>query len=170
MRAFSFSQFFHKTFRCRVQSWQAIFLKNAIAFRDLYAHVEHALRRNDYTRKDRKRAGIDWIQFAKDMGESFFDYVRTSQKAETLVSEPPRVFHRGRGMQPKTQTPIADIIQLFLRGGCQVRNNIEHGEKYIDGGGVRDNALVSEAPWFLEQAIKRHPHTNKIFPTLQLTQ
>jgi hypothetical protein len=130
--------------------------QDAAAFMELFARLEHLLRRNGYTKKDHSRAVIDWKQFAREFDETFFKHVKRSGKAATLLREPPRIYYRGWGMQPEVQEPIRGIADLFLRGVCQVRNNIVHGEKYIDLATPRDDALVREAHWVLEQAITQH--------------
>lgn len=130
---------------------------HALAFRDLFAKVEHTLRRGGYMRADRKKAEVDWRRFARDLGDPFFSSVRDSGKATTLIEEPPRAYHREGGWQPQNQTPIGDVIDLLMRGVCQVRHNIEHGEKYVMPEGDRADTLVAEARWVLEQAIDTHP-------------
>ena len=56
------------------------------------------------------------------------------------MREPPRVYHRDRGMLPVVQKPITGVVLLFMRGVCQVRHNIVHGEKYVERGMPRDDA------------------------------
>ena len=136
---------------------------HALAFQNLCARVEHALRRNEYCILNRKKALIDWRKFANDLGDEFFDHVRKSQAARTLTNEPPRAYHRKIGWWPPNQTPIRDVVELFERGVCQVRNNIVHGEKYIDPERPRSDILVNEAHWVLQQAILRHPEAKRIF-------
>jgi len=136
--------------------------EHADAFMGLIARVEHFLTRNGYARANRPRAEIDWVRFADELGEHFFHAVRDSQRATTLIAEPPRVHLRGQGFQPEVQEPVRNVIELFQRGVCQVRNNIAHGEKYVVEGSARDDALVKEAHWVLEQAIARHPRVKVI--------
>jgi hypothetical protein len=131
--------------------------RHATDFAALFARVEHTLRRNGYARKDRSRSVVDWALFAKELGQTFFDTIRTGRKAKTLIGEPPRIYHRDKGFLPEVQIPIADVVELFLRGVCQVRNNIVHGEKYVEDGSKRDDDLVQGANFVLEQAINRHP-------------
>src|SRR6185312_8800419 len=104
--------------------------EHAIAFTQLFARVEHTLRRKGYSKKNMDRATVNWSKFAEELGEAFFEYVRASQQAATLISEPPRIYYRELGMQPDIQEPITAVVPLFVRGVCQVRNNIVHGEKY----------------------------------------
>ena len=137
--------------------------EHALAFQNLYMRVEHVLRRNEYCLPNRKKALIDWQKFAHDLGDQFFDYVRESQAASTLINKPPRAYYRQDGWPLQDQTPIQNVVGLFERGVCQVRNNIVHGEKYIEPEHERSDILVIEAHWVLEQAILRHPEAKKIF-------
>jgi hypothetical protein len=143
---------------------------HALAFRDLFAQVEHVLRRNGYSRTDRAKAEIDWQKFAQDLGDPFFGYVLESEAAGTLIGEPPRAYYLEGGWKPRNQEPIRNVVELFLRGVCQVRNNIEHGKKFIAEEGPRSDALVNEAHWVLEQAALRHAETKSIFAKLRRSQ
>jgi hypothetical protein len=142
--------------------------EHAASFMGLFARLENVLRRNGYVKKSRPRAEIDWVQFAKELDEAFFNDVHHAQEAATLISEPPRIYYRDRGMQPKVQEPIRDVVDLFLRGVCQVRNNIVHGEKYVDLATPRDDALVKGAHWVLEQAIARHRKAKEYLATQEV--
>ncbi len=126
-------------------------------FLALFARAERALSHNGYARRDRGRAVANWRKFAKELSDEFFAHVRKSNRVTTLLIEPPRVYYRGRGFLPTVQKPITDVEQLFARGVCQVRHNIVHGEKYVEFATPRDDALVTEANWVLEEAIARHP-------------
>jgi hypothetical protein len=137
--------------------------EHAVAYRDLFAHVEHRLRRAGFLRKNHKRAVVDWRKFACDLGAPFFEYVRGAVEADTLIREPPRVLDQAMVWQPAEQKPITDVVELFERGVCQVRNNIVHGEKYMDVGTPRDDALVKGANWVLERAMGWHPEGRRIF-------
>jgi hypothetical protein len=139
--------------------------EHAVSFRDLFAQVEHRLRRAGYLR-NHKRAIVDWRKFAAELGPSFFEHVQASVEAETLIREPPRVLDQGMVWQPPEQKPIVNVLELFERGVCQVRNNIVHGEKYMDVATPRDDALVKGANWVLERAIEMHPKGKEIFPAL----
>lgn len=63
--------------------------KSAIEFFQLYARVEGALKQNDHVKKGRKLAEADWTSFAKSLGPNFFLRVQDTQRAETLIAEPP---------------------------------------------------------------------------------
>ena len=141
--------------------------EHVIRFRERFAHVENLLRRAGYVQqRQRSRAFVDWVKFANELGADFFLYVRASQQATTLLNEPPRVLDAQLIWQPPNQTPIADVAGLFQKGVCQVRNNIVHGEKFVDSHDRRDDELVSQAAWVLERAIVRHPNAATIFARL----
>jgi hypothetical protein len=112
--------------------------EHAAAFMASFVRLEHALRRNGYARADRERAVVSWRKFAQELGEGFFVYVHHSGSAATLIAEPPRVYHRDRGFLPLVREPITGVVQLFTRGVCQVRNNIVHGDKYVEAANVND--------------------------------
>ena len=139
----------------------------AVEFRDLYARVEYVLRRSRYSRKDRKKAEVNWAKFAMEMDEPFFLYVREQKRADTLIKEPPRAYYRNEGWQPVQQQPIADVEELFVLGVCQVRHNIFHGEKFMMEEGQRSYNLVNEAHWVLAEAIKKHRDSAKLFGAFQ---
>lgn len=103
---------------------------------------------------------VDWQAFAHDLGENFFADVQKSGRATILIQEPPRVYQGEAGWQPAQPAPIENVTELFIRGVCQVRHNIVHREKYVLPEGERSDALVSEAIWVLDQAIKAHPEAS----------
>jgi hypothetical protein len=134
---------------------------HATALTNLFAEVEYALRRNGYVRRDQPKAFIDWALFARELGEEFFSEVRDSGRAVELVREPPRAYYRDIGLHPEMPDPIGGIVDLFVRGVCQVRNNIEHGEKFVESATPRDHALTREALWVLKKAIAEHPRARE---------
>jgi hypothetical protein len=133
--------------------------EHAVAFVDQFRRLEHVLRRSDCVRTDQPKAVIDWRRFARELGPNFFAMVIKSGAAEVLIREPPRIYCREGGMAPENPAPITDVEQLIVRGMCQVRNNILHGEKYVERGSKRDDDLVMQALWVLQRAIDWHPAT-----------
>ena len=65
----------------------------------------------------------------------------------------------GLRWEPEKPAAIENVRDLFLRGVCQVRNNLEHGAKFMgaDGERQRSTSLVSETGWVLAEAAKRLP-------------
>jgi len=85
------------------------------------------------------------------------EHTRVTQRAETLIAEPPRRrMTLGLKWSPDQPPPIKTTEELFQRGICQVRHNLAHGEKFnLTGEGWdRDVALVTQSLWVLERAIE----------------
>lgn len=137
----------------------AIPLPEADALVQRYRRFEHALKRAGFVNPNDRRASANWGEFAKALGEDFFVEVRDSGEAPTLIAEPPRILMRETmTFEPPEPEPITDVVDLFRRGICMVRNNHLHGEKFINEPGLgRDAALVREALAVLERASGRHP-------------
>lgn len=130
----------------------------AVRFIQLFASVEGELKQRGDTKRGRRLAEADWRSFSNLLGADFFEFVRSSLKAQTLISEPPRRrMNEGLKWMPEHPAPIENVEDLFVRGVCAVRNNLAHGEKFrITGlGWGRDAALVNEALWTLAEAIER---------------
>jgi hypothetical protein len=128
-------------------------------FATLFGSMERALKRSNYLR-DRAAAEADWNKFARDLGPDFFEHVKRSRLAETLLSEPPRkLVKEGLKWEPEIAKPLANVTELFEQGVCRVRNNFLHGEKFVGGSGnwERDATLVYEALMVLREARDRIP-------------
>lgn len=131
----------------------------ADALVERYRRFEHALKRAGFVDPNDKRASANWSEFARAPGEDFFVEARDSGEAPTLIAEPPRILMRETmTFEPTEPEPIKDVVDLFRRGVCMVRNNHLHGEKFISEPGLgRDVALVQAALAVLERASGRHP-------------
>lgn len=136
---------------------------HAQAFRDQFTRVESALRKAGFVDPKRKRSMVAWELFAEKLGVAFFDKVRDVGKAATLIGEPPRAFFREDGWKETGPQPLVTVKELFERGVCQVRNNIEHGLKYIDPEAERSDILVEEAAWVLAEAVDTLPAVKELF-------
>ena len=125
-------------------------------FLRLYARTEGALKQGGHL-KQRKLAYADWDSLARSLGQKFFESVRDSGNANTLILEPPRRRMKdGLRFQPDKPPAIGTTEQLFQRGVCQVRHNLSHGDKFdVSGAGWdRDVALVTESLWVLKSALE----------------
>lgn len=130
---------------------------SAVEFLELHARIEGALKQSGMVQEKKKRAEADWKALAESLGASFFRRIFESGKADTLIGEPPRRRMRvGMRWHPEQPAAIQDVGTLFLDGVCQVRNNLAHGEKFsVTGQGWdRDEELVTQAIWVLEQALQ----------------
>ena len=131
-------------------------------FGELFGRFEHVLKRSDYLKKGRLDAQADRDRFAGDLGQTFFDEVSTSGIGSTLINDPPRkLMADGLTWQPAELEPLSDVVALFVRGVCRVRNSYMHGEKFTGGPDgsqwERDAMLLSDALAVLELAGERSP-------------
>jgi hypothetical protein len=100
-------------------------------------------------------ARSDWREFARRLGNDFYDDVRARKLAELLITEPPRrrMNQGGHAAWGPPSAPISDVKALIIRGVRQVRNNLGHGNKPdLDG---RDLRLITEAEAVLRLGIER---------------
>ena len=125
----------------------------------LFGRFEYALKRSDFLRNN-PVAQADWNKFARELGPDFFEHVKRTKLAETLLGDPPRKLMReGLKWEPKHPEPLNDVIELFEKGVCRVRNSLLHGEKFVGRPDrwERDATLVSEALVVLREAQNRVP-------------
>jgi len=127
----------------------------AIAFLEMFASAEGAMKRGKFANKNKVRAEADWGALAAELKEEFFVAIRDSKKASTLIETPPKKFMRDTGWQNDQPAKIESVRDLFVRGVCMVRNNLGHGDKYIgtDEDRKRDAILITEATYVLRQAL-----------------
>ncbi len=125
----------------------------------LFGRFEHALKRSHFLR-NRPDAQADWNKFARELGPDFFEHVKRSKLAATLLGDPPRkLMKEGLKWEPEHPEPLNDVVELFEQGVCRVRNSFLHGEKFVGRADrwERDATLVSEALMVLREAQDRVP-------------
>lgn len=103
---------------------------------------------------------VEWHRVGQALGQDFFEHVRASEKAATVVNQPPKkqVTHNHQ-LKWRTQNPPRNVHDLLL-AVRRVRNNLFHGGKsgdpeYDAGNPSRSTTLIREAQWIVEQAILR---------------
>lgn len=133
--------------------------KEAIAFLEMFANAEGAMKRGKFANENKARAVADWGALAAELKEDFFAAIGDSKKASTLIETPPKKLMRGTGWQKDQPAKIENVKDLFIRGVCMVRNNLAHGDKYIgtDEDRKRDAILIAEATYVLQQALAKMP-------------
>lgn len=130
----------------------------------LFGRFEYALKRSNFLR-NRPDAQADWHKFACELGPDFFEHIKRSKLAETLLSVPPRkLMKEGLIWEPECPAPLSDVVELFERGVCRVRNSLLHGEKFVGQSEQweRDARLVSEALVVLREAQDRVPEVAQL--------
>ena len=108
-----------------------------------------------------ERADADWDRFAKSkLGDEFFQEVQKSGLAKMLIGGRPRKqMKEGLAWKPDEAVPITNVTELIVNGVCQVRNHIDHHQKFRgdDEPQKRDLALITDAHQVLELVLKKHP-------------
>ncbi|TIQ20141.1 MAG: hypothetical protein E5X51_17270 [Mesorhizobium sp.] len=138
--------------------------RDAEAFAALFRKMEHDLKRSAFL-KNTHHAQADWNKFARELGMPFFDAIKASGRAKTLLGEPPRKLMRERlEWLPLNPRPLANVVELFEQGVCRVRNSFVHGEKFVsgeEGQRERDATLIREALFVLNEAKTQFEGVNK---------
>jgi len=133
----------------------------------LCRRVHNALNKHPKYLTKGKRAQLDWRAFGNSLGPHFFDFVKKSGNAFTLLEDPPRFLPSDGNWPIEKQPKIEDAANLFARGVSQVRNNIEHAGKFLteeeDQEKRRSLTLAREALWVLKVAIEKHPDSKDLF-------
>ncbi|TCA58624.1 hypothetical protein E0H71_00275 [Rhizobium leguminosarum bv. viciae] len=128
----------------------------AEAFARDFRHMEYAIKRSGFLRKDKNGAEADWDLLAATLGQEFFQHIVATGIARTLVGNPPRRLLKNMTWAPEKPVPLANVAQLIVNGVCRVRNSFIHGEKFIGGGDnqwERDVTLILEAHAVLREAM-----------------
>lgn len=146
------------------------------AFFKVFSRFEFALKESGHVRAvgDGNDAQASWDDFAAKLDDTlgkgvFFDYVRTSGQAPTLLERPPKkqVCH-GQSLSfvaPKKHATNSIELFNFVK---RVRNNLFHGGKSGDPDAdtddpKRNEKLIAEARWVLEEAIRHHEFVRNAF-------
>jgi hypothetical protein len=126
----------------------------AMAFFILFSRFECALKRAKYIQAD---ASAAWDRFGKELGKGFFDQVKATGKAKTLLENPPKkqvVANGGLGWKPMKPPSTSVELLVAIR---RARNNLFHGGKYSTGFEAdisRDQTLLEESRWVLHRALE----------------
>lgn len=122
-----------------------------------FMRFEFALKEAGFCPQD-GNALVEWGRVTKELGSTFYENVKQSGRAETLMSNPPKKqVSRERRLGWEDQDAPANVHELF-EAVRRVRNNLLHGGKSGDtesglSPASRKKALVSEAQWAVEQAL-----------------
>ena len=140
----------------------------AAKFFATFARFEFALKdQNLFLVDNRGAVRADWDRFAGQLPPEFFASIVASGRADTLLNEP-----------PKKQTIVAGSLDFIEQNEPQntlellvairrMRNNLFHGGKSGDPEGKeRNELLISEAHWVIEQTLLAHDHVRYSFEGL----
>jgi hypothetical protein len=119
----------------------------AVQFFKVMMRLEYALKANGYAEMNNNRLEICWDRFANEsLGMPFFNTIRDSGKANTLIDNPPS--HQKKepsGGLAFRQAEQVVSIQGLLGALRRVRNNLFHGGKSGDVDHGRNDALIAES-------------------------
>lgn len=110
---------------------------------------------------------VDWDSFANHgLPRKFFDNVKSSGFAKTLLTKPPsrQLVRYGSLDFDDAKSPIDN--QQLIGAVCRVRNNLFHGGKSGDRDHARNDELVSDALYVIKEAIKSHKEVRARFEGL----
>lgn len=141
----------------------------AISFFVFFSRFEFALKRTEYLMAGKKkRAKPNWDGFANDLGQSFLEEVRASDKAAALLTRPPKkqIVINGR-LEWQDGQLITDTKKLF-EAIRLVRNNLFHGGKFPEPVRLvpdvsHDRELLVQSQKVLEMALPKRSSVNEAF-------
>ena len=136
----------------------------AARFIATFLRFEFALKEHGYIPKD-GNAEVEWHRVNKDLKQAgFFEAVRKSGRAETMLRHPPKKqVSRDGYLDFKPQSPLSNSDELLV-AVRRVRNNLLHGGKSGDPeGDGRNRKLIAEAQWVVEQALRAMPEVRAYF-------
>ena len=149
------------------QPFQDQLPKKAIEFFVVFSRFERAMKRaGAYARGNEKEVKADWVALATDLGDGFFDMVKASNIAPTLMEKSPKkqIKSADGTLGWRDMGEVKTTLDLFL-AVRRARNNLMHGGKYMDVGGgqhgvvegsERDDVLLSESLQVLRLAYERN--------------
>jgi hypothetical protein len=124
-----------------------------LAFRMLMERADNALQNRGMIMPGRGAAMANWRLFSAGLSEHFFESMKSAPVTGTLINEPPRKRLNREGVA-QWEDPVAPLMStehLFMRGVCQIRHNIVHGNKADLN--ERDMKLIAGAHFVLDSAI-----------------
>jgi|SRR5690348_10201852 len=101
---------------------------------ELFGRFEYAMKRSGHLKTRRPDAQANWESLAKALGDPFFEEVKSSGMADTLINDPPRKLMADLTWKPENVPPLSGIVELFVQGVCRVRNSYVHHEKFVSQG------------------------------------
>ncbi len=128
--------------------------------------LEFALKEIGCGRRGRGQvAEVDWDKFANErLGKKFFDEIKASGKAITLMEQPPKrqVINEQKSLSWE-KVGAASNIQDFVGALRRVRNNLFHGGKSGDPDRDRNDALVKDALFAVDAILQYDSELQMMF-------
>lgn len=128
---------------------------DAVRFFKVMMRLEYALKAGGFTRMNARRLEICWERFANErLRSAFFEKIRDSAKATTLISKPPS--HQALDADGcLTFRPAAHVtsLQELIAALRRVRNNLFHGGKSGDVDHDRNDMFIREAMHVIREML-----------------
>ena len=130
--------------------------KKAIQLFEIMMRFEFALKDAGYISTFKNGSvKVDWDGFANHgLPAIFFDTVKNSGLAKTLLTKPPSHQRERYGSLGFEDAKSPTDNQLLIGAVCRVRNNLFHGGKSGDKDHDRNDDLVINALYVIKEAIK----------------
>lgn len=141
---------------------------STIEFFAVFARCEYALKCSGYGRAGYHGAvEPNWSRFASDLGETFFQRMKSSDAAQVLLEQPPKkqVLGQNGKLAWRDAQPPKDGHEL-LNAVKTVRNNLFHGGKFPDGherDAARNEKLLQASLFVIKHAISANPQVRDAF-------
>lgn len=106
----------------------------AVEFFCIFSRFECAMKRIErYLGSGGNSVRAEWDKMAADLGEEFFEKVRSENIAPDLISKPPKkqIKQEDSSLGWKDAETVKDVRGLF-QAIRDARNNLFHGGKYMD--------------------------------------
>lgn len=138
---------------------------DAVRFFKIMMRLEYALKAIGFAEMDRNnRLAVSWTRFVNECLDGFFQEMRDSGKANTLITQPPshQEIDANRVLSFRAAGAVRDTSALI--GALQrVRNNLFHGGKAGDPDHNRNDILIAEAIEVITEMLLRHNTLREAF-------
>ena len=140
-----------------------------ILFFAAFARFEYSLMRCGYLIHEDGLAYPDWHRLSDELGNDFFVEVRDAHQIRTLIyDQPKRLIARNGVAGFGPPLPIVSNVRDLFTSAKQVRHNLFHGNKLFAANRTRDQQLMREVLWLLEQILQQRPTLKAIFDEPQV--
>lgn len=140
----------------------------SVEFILIFTRAEFALKQARLLLTPNGLAQPSWNAFADALGNAFWQHVRNSGNANTLINARPHAqFAHNNVVNWEIIDQVVDARSLFVAVKT-VRNNLVHGGKHFmpddpPDDPERNGRLIAEARWVLLQALERHDEVRAAF-------
>ena len=130
--------------------------KEAVRFFKIMMRLEYALKVCGFAEMTRAGLEIQWDKFANNqLGKAFFEHIQKSGNADTLIGAPPsqQILREDNSLD---FDPVAECrsVQDLMGTLRRTRNNLLHGGKAGDPDHDRNDTLIAEAIYVIEEVLK----------------